>query len=245
MKKIIYYLLLFMLLCLLGNSIINNSIRTQLANQSPYSLSFASIGAISLESRLDCWAKLNTDSTLTDLKQEMNKILACLQLPYDASLMQIRDKGQTRALEYNIFQKKINYHISLKSDPELQETYYVITVKSTANDFRAQTIQDKLNGHPGLKWQYYTLHSGRLKERVNNSSHVEILSAVLKKFKACNVKQYREDQMMVVTAYSPIVGGNALDLNGSKCNLQAAVRNDEIERQTYIYIGSPLIIAEY
>ncbi|WP_054693598.1 YwmB family TATA-box binding protein [Syntrophomonas palmitatica] len=241
MKKVIYYILFFIFICLIGNVYIQR----QLELQSPYSLSFASIGAISLESRLDCWAKLNTESTVTELRQEMKKILSCLQLPINTGSIQTKKEGIINTVQYNIAHKKAHYYICLKSDPVLKETHYVITVKSTAREFQARNIEEKLNGHPGLKWQYYFLRSGRLKEKIGTDSYLTVLSAILKKFKASDVKQYSQGQMMVVTAYSPVIGTDALDIGGSKCNLQAAVRTDEIEHKTYIYIGSPLIIADY
>jgi len=232
-------------MCLLGNGLINHSIRKQLANQSPYYLSFASVGAISLESRLDCWAKLDTDSRMVDLRQDMIMILSCLELPFKTSDLQVIKHGRNTELQYSITHNENNYYISLKSNPVLKETHYMITVKSSIHDLQVQRIQDSLDKHSGLSWQYYILHSGRLKERIDGNSYQELLSVVLKKFKAHNVKKYREGEMMVVTAYSPLASDNVLELEGSKCNLQAAVRHDKVDRQTYIYIGSPLIIADY
>ena len=58
MKKVIIYLSIFVALCSLSSYLIEKELEQKMKPPSPYYLSFASIGAISLESRLDCWAKI-------------------------------------------------------------------------------------------------------------------------------------------------------------------------------------------
>ena len=47
---------------------------------SPYYLSFASIGAISLESRLDCWAKIKYRLEEDELEQRLLEIVRALDI---------------------------------------------------------------------------------------------------------------------------------------------------------------------
>ena len=75
MKKCVYYICIFIILCFFGDSAIKYSIAQQIENQSPYCLSFASIGANLLESRLDSWAKIKTVKTFAEMDQELKKIL--------------------------------------------------------------------------------------------------------------------------------------------------------------------------
>lgn len=57
-KKFLFYLSLFTMLIIIGDYGIDYTIAKQINNKSPYYLSFVSIGANSLESRMDCWATM-------------------------------------------------------------------------------------------------------------------------------------------------------------------------------------------
>ena len=81
LKRCVTYIIIFIILCSISNYSIDYVQGKQINEQSPYYLSFASIGAIYLESRLDCWAKIRTSSTTQELQDYLVNILKTLDIP--------------------------------------------------------------------------------------------------------------------------------------------------------------------
>ena len=100
LKKLFIYLILFGALIIICDYGINYTVAKQIDNKSPYYLSFASIGANSLESRLDCWATIRTSSSNADLEKYLFDIVSNLSLPFGKNNLLVFTSGDTVSINY-------------------------------------------------------------------------------------------------------------------------------------------------
>jgi hypothetical protein len=128
MRKAVMYLIVFIILCLSMEQGVNYSLGTQIKNQSPFYLSFSSIGANLLESRLDCWAKIKVNSTSKDLDSNLIHLLQHLQLPVQSHKFIHTQDNEIIELKYKCEKNSIDYNFTLRSDKNLKETFYIVTM---------------------------------------------------------------------------------------------------------------------
>ena len=247
MKRSIAYIIVFITLCLICNYSIDYVQGKQIKEQSPYYLSFASIGANYLESRLDCWAKIKTSSTTEELQDYLNSLLQSLDIILEPELLTITDTDATTILHYGMSRSGENLFIAIKSDKQLNETYFSLSIVCQDQKKCLDKYEGKLNQVIGLKWQYYYLYTGELPYVVPLDDQYKIITVMLKTMKACKVDAFDNNEITNVIAFSPSLEEKVpvLRLNGTKYNLQIAIRNNNRKAKTYIYIGSPLILGVY
>ncbi len=241
------YIIIFAFLCSIGNYSIEYSLGKKLENQSPYYLSFASIGANSLESRMDCWAKIKTVSSLEELDQNMIKILNSLNLPVDTKKLIHTSDKQEIILRYEIENGNEAYNLILKSNWKLKETYYILSFLSSQKNNQFYEYAQTLNDTPGVKWNIYFLYTGTINNIIEYESQEEIVNVVLKKLEAKKIETYKNGKITSATAYSNVIEkiNPYIRIEGKKYNIQVAVRINEKEKKTYVYIGTPLILGNY
>lgn len=245
MKKGIIYILIFVFLCALGNFVSDYSVARQIAERSPYSLCFASIGAISLESRMDSWAKLKSSLDNKEMRKELERIQDSLELsPADGHTAFDR-QSQISKLSYTSISQGVSYQIVIASDATKRVTDFTCTAKTRDRSVNLQKKAEALNTDNSLKWKTYYLYTGRLPEPINAAAQKELMRVILKNFKSQEITRYHDARMTVATAYSPLVQADSIKLAGRQCNLQASVRLDAITNNTYVYVGSPLILGDY
>lgn len=246
MKKSLIYILIFILLCLTSNYSIDYVLGKQIEKQSPYYLSFASIGAIYLESRLDCWAKIRTSSSQQELKDHLNQILRSLDLVMDQEHLSVNSTEFATILNYKLEKQKQTLFITIKSDKRLNESYFLLSIVSKDKNFNMNDYEAQLNQNIGLKWQYYYLYQGEIPYLVAEQSNQQLVSVILDNMKARRIETYEHNNMACITAYSPALEKTipALTINGKKYNLQVAIRNNRGKAKTEVYIGSPLILGD-
>ncbi|MFA7147229.1 MAG: YwmB family TATA-box binding protein [Syntrophomonadaceae bacterium] len=247
MKRSIVYIIIFIILCSISNYSINYVQGKQIKEQSPYYLSFASIGAIYLESRLDCWAKIRTSSTKQELQDYLNNILQSLDMTLDPKLLTITSTDTTTILSYDLSRPEQNIIITIKSNKQLNESYLMLSIVCQDKKICLEQYESKLNQIIGLKWQYYYLYTGELPNMIALDDHNQVITVLLKTMKAQKVETYSNNGISSVTAFSSRLEGRipGLSINGKSYNLQLAIRNNKDKAKTYVYIGSPLILGEY
>lgn len=247
MQRCIIYITIFIILCSISNYSIDYVQGKQIKEQSPYYLSFASIGANYLESRLDCWAKIRTTSTKQDLQDYLNNILQSLDMTLVPESLTISDTENYTILSYELSQPEQNLVITLKSDKQLNESYFMLSVICQDQKIPLDQYESKLNQIVGLKWQYYYLYTGKLPHIIAPNDQSQVITVLLKTMKAHQVERYSSNGITSITAYSSRLEKNIppLNINGKKYNLQIAIRNKNQTNKTYVYIGSPLILGEY
>lgn len=245
MKRALIYIGIFIFIIITSNLAVNYSAARQIEGRSPYYLCFASIGAISLESRLDCWAKLEENLDDNAMRDELDKLLKILKIPPANGQIVFDGQGQIRKLNYTVASQGIDYSIAITSDAAAQITDFTCTVKTGDRYINLQNIAESLETDSSMSWKCYYLYAGRLPASLNAAAQRDLMKVIIHHFKGQEINRYRDNRMTVITAYSPVAGMDGVDLAGRKCNLQAAVRRDNISDNSYVYIGSPLILGDY
>ncbi len=72
----------------------------------------------------------------------------------------------------------------------------------------------------------------------------EISRKILKVAGAKKVNGISDNNLISVSAYSPLIG-NTLKIDGKKVNMNLAIRYNSYENKTYIWLASPVITIEY
>lgn len=244
MRRCVMYIIIFIILCSISNYSIDYVQGKQIKEQSPYYLSFASIGAIYLESRLDCWAKIRTTSTKLELQDYLNNILQSLDITLNPKFLTITEKDNYTMLSYEFARPDQDLFIIIKSDQQLNESYFIISIVCQDQKISLKQYKSKLDQIIGLKWQSYYLYTGELPHMTAQSDYSKIIAVLLKTMKAYRVENYSSNGS--ITAYSSRLEENipALSINGKKYNLQITIRSNN-KGKTNVYIGSPLILSEY
>lgn len=247
MKKFFAYIIIFIFLCSICSLGIDYTIGKQIENQSPYYLSFASIGANSLESRMDCWAKLKTTSTEKEMKSIMEKLLINLGLSIEPEKMIHGTTRHSNILRYEACQENHKFFLILESDQMENETYLALTIMSPESADKWPDYKSKLNQFLGISWNYYYLYTGCLDNVIDSKSQEQLLQVVMQNLQAKVTETYQEGNTISLTGYSPVLEKkvSSVEVAGKKYNVQAASRASQYQGKTYIYIGSPLILGNY
>lgn len=247
MRKMIIYLLAFIVLCSLANYSINYSIEKEIERQSPYYLCFASIGAISLESRLDCWAKIKSTATSQELKQNVFNLLQDLNLPVKPEQLYCNNTESATLLSLNISQQNEIYTVIAGSDSRRDESYYNITIVSKKNNACLKEFENQLKNSSKFEWTCYYQYTGLLPEALGKESREKLLDVVMQNLKAQEIEVYEDSQLTSMTGYSKVINRivPCVSVSGKKYNVQTALRTDPQQAQTFVYIASPLILGDY
>lgn len=248
MKKMILYIIIFVFLCSICNFSIDYTIGKQITNQSPYYLSFASIGAISLESRMDCWAKIKITSNKEALEKDLKQLLEVLDLPVKSGNFIYETTKQSSSIKYRISDtKNIAYEFIIESDEKLKHTFYVISISSKGKNNDLLKYRKKLDKLIGLQWTYYYLYTGVLNNNLDNKSRMTMIEVILNNLKVNKVDTYTSKNSTSISGYSPIIDDLIphITVQGKKYNIQIAIKNNGKENKSYVLIGSPLILGDY
>ncbi|MBO8157985.1 YwmB family TATA-box binding protein [Thermosyntropha sp.] len=247
MKKILLYLTVFTILCFFGSFTIDYTIGKQLTNRSPYYLAFTSIGANSLSSNLDAWAKIKTDSSPSELKAYMLKILAGFNISFTPENMKLVEDDKKNTIFYQYSDNKMKIVLVLESDLILEETFFVVSVNEKGDITDLRKWESRLNELIGIKWTYYYTYQGELDGIINFESQDELIKVILKNLDAKERNWFKNKKVTSCAAYSsklkPYI--NSVQVGVNRCNLQIAITPDEKRNKTYIIIGAPLILGEY
>ncbi|HZK43018.1 MAG TPA: YwmB family TATA-box binding protein [Syntrophomonadaceae bacterium] len=246
MKNILTYIIFFCLFCTFGNYAIDYSVGQHIENQSPYYLSFASIGVNSLESHLDCWAKIKTTSSQKELESYLCKILESLNLPIDQKGFKIVKTANNTSLQNELSVGSTDFSFILESDELAKETYFIISIvckeKTSINEY-----QKKLNSIIGLNWEFYYQYEGNLDLVVNQEGSRKLLDVMMTNLKISDVKLFNSGATCSCTGFSKDLAKIApsIKVDQKPVNVQIAIQVDKIANKTNIIVGSPLILSEY
>ncbi|KUG05307.1 hypothetical protein ASZ90_017288 [hydrocarbon metagenome] len=243
MRKALLYLIIFASLCAVSGYGIDYHVNNKLNHQSPYYLSFASIGAISLESRLDCWAKINQELSQDELETKFVKVLKDLGMARSIEKIIKTDKEYGHHISYTVQSKEITYVFSAETDSDKNETYFLLNVVSTDPGYELSGIEEKLS-NGDLNWHYYYLYTGKLDHYVDQESRNQLIDVILQNVGAGSSEIYEDQYMTSITAYTPLFE-NSVTVQNKKYNIQVAAKSTPQQQGALIYIGQPLIIGDY
>lgn len=244
MKRALFSIVFFILLCFLGNHTIDYTMGRHIENRSPYSLAFASIGAISLESRLDCWAKLKANSTENELHKYMQKLTSILGIEYQLENVLIHSSPDIREIEYSITQEDIEYYLAVQTTAG--ETHFIVSAETNKESSLSQ-IRKKLDSLGILEWHDYYLYKGEIENTFDESGITRLADIVMKNLQAQTLDTYHEGMSFSSTGYSKELEGKVKTIwvDGKRYNLQLAFYSSPSQEKTYVYIGFPLIVGNY
>ena len=100
--------------------------------------------------------------------------------------------------------------------------------------FNSYKVSPKLN----------TCIVGAFDGRLDDAEMNDIASRVFKEAEAKKVEGMRDEKLISVSAYSPSIG-ESIKINGRKVNLNLAMRFNNNEDKTYIWLATPVITKEY
>ncbi|MDD3363941.1 MAG: YwmB family TATA-box binding protein [Syntrophomonas sp.] len=245
MKKAIVYLMIFVVICFLSDSALKYSLGKEIDNQSPYYLSFASIGANLLESRLDCWAKIKTASTNQELDEALLKILNYLELPADEKEFLHQETNETIICRYELSKDEQRYLFILQTSKTDHKSHFLMTTISSTGDLQLRRDEEKLRKL--LDCKSYYLYKGSIDTRLDNAGQEELLRVVMKCLKAEVNDVYQQNQLISMTGFSPALENkiSQVKVAGKNCNAQGAIRCNPKENTSEIYLGFPLLLNDY
>jgi len=245
MKKLINYITIFVIICFLSDSALQYSLGEEINNQSPYYLSFASIGANLLESRLDCWAKIKTASTNQELDEALLKILQYLELPANEKEFLHQETNDTMISHYELSNNGQRYQFVIQTNKTDHKSHFLMTAISSTGDLQLRKDEEKLR--KVLDCKSYYLYKGSIDTRLDNAGREELLSVAMKCLKAGANDVYRQDSLISMTGFSPTLKTkiSPVEVAGKNCNVQGAIRNSQNGKSSEIYLGFPLLLNDY
>lgn len=245
MKRAIFYISLFVIICYYSELTINNSIGQEVNNRSPYYLSFASIGANLLESRLDCWAKIKTINSADEMNQTLLMVLNHLNLPADQNEFLHQETEDLLLTQYYLNYQDKNYYFMLQTNKMQKDSYLLMTVINSQNDQGLRQTEKNLEELFDCK-AYYRF-KGIINARPDNEGQEELLNIVMANLPAVTKNVYRDEQMISMTGFSSQLSPDysPINIDGIECNVQAAIRRNNAENKTEIYLGFPLLLNDY
>ncbi|MEA1959847.1 MAG: YwmB family TATA-box binding protein [Bacillota bacterium] len=245
MKKIFSYILVFAVLCVAIDTMIDFSLGQQIKNQSPYELAFASTGANLLESRMDCWAKINSNPNEEAMEEILCEILTCLELPINRSrFLQEKDNEQT-IISYEIDDLSQWHHLQVRYHNENGETHFLMSSVSSQDDLKQRRFEKILQKEMELTTYYR--YTGMIKERSTPEGRNKLIDLIFKSLIAEKVDHYQDLFLTAGTGYSKDleVYGQVLNIAGKKVNVQVGIKCADSDENTRIYLGFPLLLNDY
>lgn len=94
----------------------------------------------------------------------------------------------------------------------------------------------------GIKPRINTCITGSFEGKLSHKDIEEICRLVFGKTKAQNVAGIRNGNLISVSAYSPYMYDNYINLNEKGANINLAVRYNQLEDKTYIWLATPDMI---
>lgn len=247
MKRVLMYLIIFTVICSLADYSIDYTFAKQINKQSPYYLAFASIGANSLESRMDSWAKIRTAATEQDLKLYLETILTAFKLPVKNDDYKLEKHENATILRYEIGSGEEIYNFAIESNKETNECYLIASFISTNDKKQWEESEKIFRGLLGLEWKSYYLYTASIDMFLNSKSRKNFVNVIMNNLEAEGDELYQEGIVTSSAGYSEIIEENieAIKVENKKYNVQTAIRSNIKQGKTYVYIGSPLILGDY
>ncbi|MFA5577062.1 MAG: YwmB family TATA-box binding protein [Tissierellaceae bacterium] len=150
---------------------------------------------------------------------------------------------------YNVEENPVTVILSSFQDFQTnigETTLFVNVIKDDAN-FNINDIIDKIENifsDFGRTADLTTCVIGTIEGRLN-SNHMEMYGKkAMKKYRGKIVEKYVDQLMSSFTIYTPLIENHIFSYE-KRVNLNMAIRYNEYENKTYIWIGTPIITTGY
>ncbi len=244
MKKILFYVIIFMVCVAFLEQRIDYYTSGSLTARSPIALSFASFGAISFESRLDSWAKIDSAASPQELEQITKTILNNLDL--NTTRVRSEDSAQISRWEYQVEQKNGWLKLNVEADYQKDQTSIVFAYSSVDPEVRLDEWVLKLEALPDWDWHHYYLYKAYLPGTVDAAGRQELAEKVMAKLEAKTKEVFTDERIETRSGYSKALSQMAdpVWVGNHQVNVQSAVRS-QTDGKTLLLVGSPLILGDY
>lgn len=226
MKKILIYISLFILLTTAAGFAFDSAIARQADEIPPYCLSFASIGAIFQESRLDAWAKINTEQ---QQQAEIQKISAALGLEEAAWSKHINKKSN----RYLFSMGDTSYMIIWEQN-NINQALLRITIASSDPYADLPQYENIINRVAGYNWHFNYTFNGEINSIVDDQSMQVLIDTLIVNLKGRQTNNYRYGESWSATAINeqkPIIPHYN--------RFESALRREKELGKTKIWLGIP------
>lgn len=205
--------------------------------------------------RLEAWGILN--SSFLDLEELVKKVKEAAQdLGLKGELPWKRENQpgfRAVSWEEEIEPGTLLYLAvqSLKDLTGKGETYLLLSWEGSIGEkgvaVRIQEWQEqalKVFEHSQVEPRFTYMITGRIPGYLSLEERKEKVKAVLFALKATKIEGIEEEELVSITAYSPLLP-QKVEVAGQKANLNIALRFHTSDSTTYLYLGSPLLAGEY
>lgn len=250
MKKKIIFAIIFLLIISLF------TIKIQPAPASPektLEATFAASGARIVSSEIYFSGKLKSNGFKNDeaMKTLIDSIGEAFGLVYRPGDISSLESDTTSGFELNCSKDSFrNVHISVVKDKPGGETdnCYVNAsmVDTSEKPVLAETenkVLEVFKGR-GIDPRINSCISGNFRGKLGDSELNLICGRIFESVHASKVEGIRDMGLISVSAYTPDIG-RSVEVNGSRINLNLAIRYNSYEDKTYIWLATPVITTEY
>ncbi len=204
--------------------------------------------------KLDFWSEIKNKKYT---QEEMEKItLGCAKIlglekeaKIDIKQDQNHQKVTVTAQEKNGIYATIlmeNWDVEGQS----KDTYFLVDISLDSRYPQPLEIEKTIVNyftHLGLNYEYSMTMIGTFDEKMNTDIMRGIIENTFTAAEAQALEGIEEDEyseMISLSGYSPQIQ-NSIKLSGRKMNINGAMRYNDYDKKTYIWIGIPLIATEY
>ena len=150
---------------------------------------------------------------------------------------------------YDINKNMIEFTIASYSSPDCtqEETTLFINLIKHKQNFSINGIIEKVTSifkSYGKPLETTTCIIGTLEGKVSGKELKKDAAKSVMKYKGKIVEEYIDESIVSYTAYTPLIESSIFS-GDKKVNLNLAVRYNEYEDKTYIWIGTPIITIGY
>ncbi|MEN6350563.1 MAG: hypothetical protein ABFD08_14355 [Syntrophomonas sp.] len=226
MKKILIYISLFIFLTTAASFALDSAIARKADVIPPYCLSFASIGAIFQESRLDAWAKINTDQ---QEKAEIQEISAALGLGENAWSKQVNKK-----FNRYLFSMEDTSYMIIWEQSNINQAFLRITIESSDPYADLPRYENIINGINGYNWHFNYTFNGEINSIVDDQSMQVLMDTLIVNLKGRQTSNYCCGESWSATAINeqkPIIQHYN--------RFESAMRREKELGKTKIWLGIP------
>jgi len=244
MKKIMMYVIIFALCVAICEQRIDYTNGNVKEVHSPITLSFASIGAISCESRLNSWAKIDSAADLQELERITKTVLESLDLA--GAEVKSRESAGIVIRECEVNKPKSYLKVAIQADYQNDTTGIIFTYNTKDTEYDPGSWVPRLENITGWDWHHYYLYQAYLPETAEKQNQEELLHSVMKSLDAKVKEAYIDERVISLSGYSQVLNDMVIPewVGNRQINVQTVIRN-QTDGKTVIMVGSPFILEDY
>jgi|GEM_PF-570578 len=205
--------------------------------------------------RLEAWGVLNPAFVdIGELVKKAKEAAQDLKLKADLPWKEENQPGFRSVSWEGEVERGVVLFLSVQSLKDLSgrgETYLLLSWEGSIGEKgiaeRVQEWQEQarkvFEGHQ-VEPRFTYMITGRIPGYLSLEERKKRAEAVLSAFKATKIEGLEEEELVSITAYSPLLP-QKVEVAGRKANLNVALRFHTTDNTTYLYLGSPLLAGEY